>query len=174
MDLVDEEHVAVLEVGEQRGQVAGPGQDRARPVMRSPAPISAATMPASDVLPRPGRAGEEDVVDGLAALAGRLEHDAEVLDQLGLPDELGERTGPEPDLFELLVGVRRRRVDHPRPATAAPSVAGRSSVAVDGQDLPARPGAHRLASSRSARRSISSTPTSSRRPSSAPRISSGA
>ena len=29
VDLVDEQHVAVLQVGEQRGQVAGPGQDGA-------------------------------------------------------------------------------------------------------------------------------------------------
>ncbi len=54
VDLVDEQHVAVLEVGEQ----ARPGRRRAPApgpeVMRSPTPISAATMPASDVLPRPG------------------------------------------------------------------------------------------------------------------------
>ncbi len=63
MDLVNEEDVAVLEVGQQRGQVAGPVRTGPE-VMRRPAPISVATIPAREVLPRPGRAGEEEVVDG--------------------------------------------------------------------------------------------------------------
>ena len=84
------------------------------------------------------------------------------------PDELGQRPGPEAGLLDLLdrVGHDRRH----QPASRARRLAS-SSV---GQHLPAGPRAHRLASSRRARRSISSTPTSSRRPSSAPRISSGA
>ena len=59
-----------------------------------PTPISVATMPARVVLPRPGRAGEEQVVGGLAPPAGGLEDDLEVLLELGLADELVE--GPRP------------------------------------------------------------------------------
>ena len=78
-------------------------------------------------LAQPGRAGEEDVVDRLAALPGRLEHDGEVLDQLGLADELGRGTaGRRPDLLELLVGGptrpgRRPGARRPRRRRSAPS-----------------------------------------------------
>ena len=47
-------------------------------------------MPARVVLPRPGRAGEEQVVGGLAPPAGGLEDDAQVLLELALADELVE------------------------------------------------------------------------------------
>ena len=68
-----------------------PARTRAGPeVTRKPAPISLATMPASEVLPRPGRPGEEQVVDGLVAPAGRLQHDLEVLLELAP----GRRTRP--------------------------------------------------------------------------------
>ncbi len=53
VDLVDEEHVTLGQVGEDGGQVAGPHQRRAR---RDPqaGPISLATIPASEVFPNPG------------------------------------------------------------------------------------------------------------------------
>ena len=44
------------------------------------------------------RAGEQQVVDGLGAPAGRLEDDLEVLLELGLADELGERARPQADV----------------------------------------------------------------------------
>ncbi len=180
MDLVDEEDVAVLEVGQQRGEVARPSQDGTGRDAQAGRHLGGDDA-GQRGLAQTGGAGEEDVVDRLAALPGRLQHDAEMLDQLRLTDELLERPGPEPDLLELLVRVGRHRVHDPRrhPVDRIVSAARNSRVApfhavgVDGQDLPTGPGAHRLASSRSARRSISSTPTSSRRPSSAPRISSG-
>ena len=104
-----------------------PARTRAGPeVMRSPTPISAATMPASDVLPRPGRPGEQQMVDGLLAPAGRLEDDLEVLGQLRLSEELLEMPGPEPGLVGELgrVGERvhraapGRRRSPPRPGVA--------------------------------------------------------
>ena len=49
-----------------------------------------------------GRPGEEQVVDGLTAAAGRLEHDAEVLLQLALADELGEAARAQPGLDGVL------------------------------------------------------------------------
>ena len=53
-------------------------------------------MPARRGLAEPGRAGEQQVVGGLAARRGRLEHDREVLLQLALADELVERRGRRP------------------------------------------------------------------------------
>ena len=114
------------------------------------------------------------MVHRLLPLAGRLEDDAQVLHQLGLADELVERTGPESGLFDLLDTASDDRRHQTRLVIRfCPGPFGRR-IPVGRQNLPAGPRAHRLANSRKARRSISSTPTSSRKPSSAPRISSGA
>ena len=64
-------------------------------VRRRPAPISRATMCASVVLPRPGRPGQQHVVERLAAAARRGEEHGEVLADLRLADVLGERLRPE-------------------------------------------------------------------------------
>ena len=53
MDLVDEEHVARLEIREQRREIAGPF-DRRTARRAELAPSSTATIRASEVLPRPG------------------------------------------------------------------------------------------------------------------------
>ena len=101
MDLVDEEDVAVVEVGEQRSQVA-------RPLERRPRGDAQADLElvGDDAghrgLPQAGRAREKDVVDGLAPLPGSAEKDLHVLSQLGLAHELVEAPGPEADLLPLL------------------------------------------------------------------------
>ena len=66
-------------------------------------PISAATMWASEVLPRPGRAGEQDVVERLAAAARRLDEDRQLLGDLRLVDEVGEGRRAQ-RAVEVLVG----------------------------------------------------------------------
>ena len=86
-------------------------------VMRNPAPISVATIPASDVLPRPGGPAKRMWSTGWRRWRGRLQHDPQVLDQLRLPDELGQRPGPQPDLLGLFGTVGRRRIDHPAART---------------------------------------------------------
>ena len=171
MDLVDEEHVTVLQVGEQRSQITGPRQHGPRGDAQAGSHFGGDDA-GQRRLAQTGGAGEEDVVHRLVPLAGRLQHDAEVLDQLGLADELRQRARSEPNLLELLVLIGSRRVYDAR--VSGPHIVGVGTFSRDGQDLAASPRAHRLASSRSASRSISSTPTSSRSPSSAPRISSGA
>ena len=70
----------------------------------SATPSSVARMWASEVLPRPGRAGEEHVVERLAALPGRLGVDPEVVDELLLPDVLVER-GRAQRLLEPLLAL---------------------------------------------------------------------
>ena len=53
VDLINKKNVALLQVRQQGGQVAGLLDGRTD-VMRICTPISCATMPASVVLPRPG------------------------------------------------------------------------------------------------------------------------
>ena len=66
VDLVDEEHVAVVEVGEDRGEVAGAFERRA-----ARDPQADFELGGDDArqrgLAEPGRAGEQDVVDRLPA-----------------------------------------------------------------------------------------------------------
>ena len=54
VDLVDEEHVARFEVREERREIAGPLDRRARWSRGTGRRVSIATMRASEVLPRPG------------------------------------------------------------------------------------------------------------------------
>ena len=177
VDLVDEQHITVLEVGQQRGEVAGSREHRAGRDAETGAHLGR-DDPREGRLAETRRACKEEVVDGLMALAGRLQHDAEMLDELGLADEFGQRPRPQPDFLEFFFGRRGRRVDDPRcgvvvDITRSARLDAGIVLGRDGKDLPASLRAHRDASSRNARRSISSTPTSSRRPSSAARISSG-
>jgi hypothetical protein len=133
-------------------------------VIRRPTPISAATIPASDVLPRPGRAGEQEMVHRLLALPGRLEHDPRCSTSWpgrGTPRACGAgarpRRPPRPDHHgghQPRVGVERPR----RLGVAEHLTAGASGLT----RRTSRGARHRLASSRNANRSISSTPTSSR------------
>ncbi len=66
MDLVNEEHVAFLEIGEQRREIARLGDDGAEVALKL-TPSSRDMICANVVFPRPGRAGEEHVVQRLAA-----------------------------------------------------------------------------------------------------------
>jgi hypothetical protein len=62
------------------------------------------------------------VVDGLTPVAGSLEHDRQMLFELALTDEIGERAGPQPDVDDLLGVIADARVEelvtHVRPPTA--------------------------------------------------------
>ena len=86
-------------------------------------PSSLATMPASVVLPRPGGPAKQQVVDRLAAPAGRLQHHVEVVLQLGLAHEVGQPPRAEAGLD---VGI------------AGPGLGHEQLVAHD-SDLPAHP-----------------------------------
>ncbi len=106
VDLVDEQHVAVVEVGEDGGEVAGPLQ-------RGPArdPQADVHLGGDDArqrgLPQPRWPGEEQMVDGLPATACRGQEDLEVLLEAGLADELVESAGSERDLLGLLHRIGR-------------------------------------------------------------------
>ena len=110
VDLVDEQDVALLELGEDGGQVAGPLERRARRDVQGDAHLGGGDA-GQRRLAEPGRPGEQQVVDGLAAPAGRLDDDAEVLLQLALADELGEQARPQPGLDDVLGVAGDARVE---------------------------------------------------------------
>ncbi len=94
MHLVDEEDVAVVEVREDGGEIAGPFE-RGTAGGVQPRAHLVGDDPGQARLAEAGRTGEQDVVDGLPALLGRGEHDLEVLAQTGLADEFAEMARPE-------------------------------------------------------------------------------
>src|SRR5581483_2257170 len=63
-------------------------------------------------LPEAWRPGEQDVVEGLSACAGRGERDLELLLDAVLADEVGERAWAQ-RAFELLLGVREHGRQEP-------------------------------------------------------------
>ena len=89
VDLVDEQHVALFEIGEQRREVAGLGDHRAGGRAEVDAELARDDLRQRG-LAEPGRADEQHVVERLVALARRLDEDAEIGARLLLPDEFGQ------------------------------------------------------------------------------------
>ncbi len=93
VDLVDEEHVARLQVGEQRGEIAGALNDR--PGRQA---VADAHLARDDLgqrrLAETGRTREENMVEGFAARACGQNKHPQILADLALPDEIveGERS----------------------------------------------------------------------------------
>ena len=110
MDLVDEEDVAVLEIGEEGGEVAGLGDHRARGGAEIDAELARHDL-GERGLAEAGRTGEQHVVERLAPAARRLDEDFEIGADLGLADELGEHLRPERRLGLIVVALRRSQ--HP-------------------------------------------------------------
>ena len=104
MDLVDEQHVAFVELREDRSEVAGALECGTRRDVEVDAELVRHDS-GHRRLAQAGRTRKEQVVRGLAPAAGGLEDDAEVVFQLALPDELVERAGPEAHLQGELAGV---------------------------------------------------------------------
>ena len=107
VDLVDEQHVAVFEVGQQRGQVAGLGDHRARGGAEADAQLARHDL-GQRGLAEARRAGEQHVVERLAARLGRLDEDAQVGARLLLADELGQDLRPERLLHDVSVALGPR------------------------------------------------------------------
>ena len=84
MDLVDEEHVSRLQIGEDGGQVAGPFQNRPRGGFDVYLHLAGDDMRQCGFAEAGGSA-EQNVVNRIGALPGGLDQDAEVLLALRLP-----------------------------------------------------------------------------------------
>ena len=104
MDLVDEEHVARLERGEDRGDVALPLERRACDLADADAELVAHDL-GERGLTEPRRPGEQDVVERLPTCLRRFEGNRELfLDPL-LPDEVGQVARAQRPLELLLAAV---------------------------------------------------------------------
>ena len=94
VDLVDEQHVAVLEIGEQRGEIARLGDHRAGGGAEADAHLARDDLRQRG-LAEPRRAEEQDMVERLAARLGGLDEHAQVLARGLLADELVEMLGAQ-------------------------------------------------------------------------------
>ena len=104
VDLVDEEDVALLEVGEQAGDVALALERRPGRGVHAHAELLGDDA-GERGLAEAGRAGEQHVVERVAALLGGLDEDLELLLGHALADEVGEPAWPEAELEVLIVGA---------------------------------------------------------------------
>ena len=106
VDLVDEQHVALVELGEDGGQVAGPLERRARGDLQVGAQLGGDDA-GQRRLAQAGRARR--TAGGRAAWPRRRAASstiAEVLLELGLAHEVGQPPGPQRGLGRRLLGAR--------------------------------------------------------------------
>ncbi len=94
VDLVDEQDVAVLEIGQQRREVARLGDDRARGGAEAD-PHLAGEDSGERRLAEPGRAVEQHMVERLAAAFRGVDEHAQILARRLLADELVEALRPK-------------------------------------------------------------------------------
>ena len=94
VDLVDEQHVVRLQVGEQRGQVAGLLDHRAGGLAQVDAQLVGDDV-AERGLAQAGRTEDQHVVERLAALLGRLDVDLHLLAHRRLAEVLVQPLGAD-------------------------------------------------------------------------------
>ena len=104
VDLVDEEHGAGLERCQERGHVALALQRRARRLHERGVELAGGDL-RQRCLAEPGRSGQQDVVERLAAPPRRLHEQGELALELLLADELLEALRPQ-RAVELLLARR--------------------------------------------------------------------
>src|SRR5262249_43155084 len=107
VDLVDEQHVVRLEVGEKRGEIARSLQHRARGLPQVHAQLVGDDVRQSG-LAQAWRAKEQDVIERFLALHRRLDENAELRANLLLADVVGERTRTQGALQRFFLRARRR------------------------------------------------------------------
>ena len=90
MDFVDEQDVALFEIGEQRREIAGLGDDGSRGGAKAYAEFARDDLRQRG-LAEAGGTDEQHVVQRLVPLARRLDEDREVLPRLRLADEFGQQ-----------------------------------------------------------------------------------
>ena len=97
MDLVDEQDVAGLEVGQERGEVAGPRDHRTRGGAEADIEFARDDL-GERGLAESGRTDEQHVIERLGPRFGGVDEDAQVLAYPVLADELVEPRRPEAGL----------------------------------------------------------------------------
>jgi hypothetical protein len=111
VDLVDEQDVVLLQVGQQRRQVLGFFQHRPAGLAQVDAELVRDDV-AQRGLAQPRRAEQQHVVQRLVALAGGADEDLQLLAHLDLAHVLVEQLGPQRALDGLLLRGHGRGGDH--------------------------------------------------------------
>ena len=93
VDLVDEEHVAALQLSQDPHQIPRPVEGRARGGVQGAAEFAGQDARQAG-LPQTGRAREQYVIEDVAARARGLDSHLQVAQSLLLTHELGEARGP--------------------------------------------------------------------------------
>jgi hypothetical protein len=109
VDLIDEQHLALFEVGEDRDQVAGLFEHRPRGRAHRDAHFVGDDV-GERGLAEARRAVEQHVVEGFVSLTGGRDRHDQVLADARLTDVVGQRPRPQPGVV-LRVVVDRPRVD---------------------------------------------------------------
>ena len=94
VDLVDEQDVARLEIGQDRRQIARLGQDGARGGAEADAQLARDDL-GQGGLAQPRRAEQQDVVQRLGPAPRGVDEDLQIALGLLLTDELGQGLGPQ-------------------------------------------------------------------------------
>ena len=89
MDFIDEQHIALFEIGQQRGEIAGLCNHRAGGRAETDAEFARHDLRQRG-LAEARRADEQHMVERFLARARRLDEDREILARLFLPDKLAE------------------------------------------------------------------------------------
>ncbi len=97
MNFVDEEHVALFEIGELGGEIAGLGDDRAGGRAEIDAELAGDDL-RQRRLAEAGRPDEQHMVERLAARLGGLDEDFEILSRRLLAGEIAERERTQRDV----------------------------------------------------------------------------
>ena len=111
VDLVEEEHLALAQVGEDGGEVALDLQRGAGGLLEADVEL-VGDDGGQGGFAQAGRAEEEHVIEGFAAGFGGFERDGQLLLGFGLADELAQPAGAQLEL-EALLFVGARGADQP-------------------------------------------------------------
>ena len=107
VDLVDEQDVAVFQVGEQRGEIAGLADHGTGGGAEADAQLARHDL-GERGLAEAGRAGEQHVIERVAARLGGLDEHLEVGARLLLADELGQPLRAQRLLHDIGVALGAR------------------------------------------------------------------
>ena len=118
MDLVDEQDVARLQVGQQGGEIAGALDHRTRGGAK-PDPHFARHDLCERGLAEPGGPEQQHMIEGFAARLGGVDKDPQIVAQLALPDELGQDQRAQRSLGHIALALGR--IDDAAGAVAQPA-----------------------------------------------------
>ena len=121
MDFIDEQHIALIEVGQLRREIAGFRDHRAGGRAEIDAKFARDDLRQCR-LAETGRADEQHMIERLAARFGRLNEDLQVLLRLRLPDEFTklERADGGIHIIAAFFGVEEAGAGHV--TSPAPSI----------------------------------------------------